>query len=81
MTDLATELDSYNQNTAALDEQQIRVDTKEDSVGDWNKRFLSAAAARYGTDSAEYEALGGTRQSERKKPKAKGPGGTKPPTP
>ena len=76
----ASELDSYNQNTAALDEQQIRLDTKEEAAGDWNKRLLSAGAARFGTDSPEYEALGGTRQSERKQRARKGSGGRKPPT-
>ena len=81
ITDFASELDSYNQNTAALDEQQNVVDTKEDAANDWNKRTLAAVGAKYGTDSSEYEMVGGTRLSERKKPKAKGPGGTAPPKP
>lgn len=81
LTDCANELDSYNQNNAALDEQQNRVDTKEDTASDWNKRTLAAVGARYGTDSSEYEMVGGTRLSERKKPKPKGPGGSKPRTP
>src|SRR5580765_6768687 len=75
ITACAGELNSYNQNTAALDEQQILVDTKEDAAGDWSKRILSAGAARFGTDSPEYEALGGTRQSERKQRARKGSGG------
>lgn len=74
-----SELDSYNQNLAALDEQQILVDTKEEAAGDWSKRLLSAGAARFGTDSPEYEALGGTRQSERKQRARKGSGGGKAP--
>src|SRR5712692_7120572 len=45
ITDCAGELDSYNQNTAALDEQQILVDTKEEATADWSKRLLSAGAA------------------------------------
>lgn len=81
ITDCADELDSYNQNNAALDEQQNVVDTKEDAAGDWSKRVLAAVGAKYGTDSSEYEMVGGTRTSERKKPKAKGPGGTTPPKP
>jgi hypothetical protein len=79
ITDFTGELDSYNQNVAALDEQQNRVDTKEDSASDWNKRVLAAVGAKYGTDSSEYEMVGGTRLSERKKPKAKGPGGSSTP--
>ena len=43
--------------------------------------MLAAVGAKYGTDSSEYEMVGGTRLSERKKPKAKGSGGTAPPKP
>ena len=75
VTDCADELDSYNQNNAALDEQQNLVDTKEDTTGDWSKRVLAAVGAKYGTDSSEYEMVGGTRTSERKRPSRKGPGG------
>jgi hypothetical protein len=81
VTDLGGELDSYNHNSVALDEQQNVVETKEDKAGDWNKRVLAAVGAKYGTDSPEYELVGGTRTSDRKKPKAKGPGGTTPPKP
>src|SRR6266550_1803689 len=82
ITDFTGELDSYNQNVAALDEQQNRVDTKEDSAGDWNKRVLAAVGAKYGTDSSEYEMVGGTRLSERKRTSRKGPsGGSAPPKP
>jgi hypothetical protein len=82
VTDLTDELDGYNQDNAALDERQNVVDRKEDAAGDWAKRVLAAIGARYGTDSSEYEMVGGTRTSERKKPKAKGPGGgTAPPKP
>ena len=80
ITDFTNELDSYNQNTAALDEQQNLVDTKEDTAADWNKRVLAAVGAKYGTDSSEYEMVGGTRLSERKRTSRKGPGGgTAPP--
>ena len=80
ITDFTTELDSYNQNNAALDEQQNRVDTKEDTLNDYNKRILSAVEAHHGPDSSEYEMVGGTRLSERKKGKARSAGGSKPPT-
>lgn len=81
VTDLTDELDGYNQDNAALDERQNVVDRKEDGAGDWAKRMLAAIGARYGTDSSEYEMVGGTRTSERKKPSRKGSGGNKPPTP
>jgi len=80
ITDCADELDSYNQNNAALDEQQNLVDAKEDAAGDWAKRVLAAVGAKYDTDSSEYEMVGGTRTSERKE-KPRGAGGNKPPTP
>jgi hypothetical protein len=81
ITDFTTELDSYNQNNAALDEQQNRVDAKEEKLNDYNKRILAAVGAHHGPDSNEYEMVGGTRLSDRKKPKPKGGGGSKPPTP
>jgi hypothetical protein len=81
VADLTNELDGYNQDNAALDERQNVLDRKEDGAGNWNKSILAAVGAKFGTDSSEYEMVGGTRTSERKKPKAKGPGGTAPPKP
>ena len=80
ITDLGDELASYNQNSAALDEQQNVVDAKEEATGDWNKRILAAVAAKYGTDSSEYEMVGGTRTSERRRSGRKGPSTNKPST-
>ena len=80
--DISGELDSYNQNYAALDDQQNRLEAKEASGNDWSKRILAAVAAKYGTDSSEYEMVGGTRLSERKPRSGKGPtGGSTPSTP
>jgi hypothetical protein len=81
VTDLADELDGYNQDNAALDERQNVVDRKEDAAGDWAKRVLAAIGARYGTDSSEYEMVGGTRTSERKRTPRKPGGGPAPPKP
>ena len=68
-----------NQNYAALDDQQNRLETKEDGGNVWSKRILAAIGAKYGTDSSEYEMVGGTRKSERKKPSKRGPvGGSTP---
>ena len=71
-----TRLNTYNQHSAELDQEQTELDAEEDVVSDWNKRYLAATGSQYGTDSKEYEAVGGTRTSERKKPKPKGSGGT-----
>jgi hypothetical protein len=52
---------------------------KEAELQDWNRRILSAVEAQFGPDSSEYEMVGGTRKSERKKPTRK-PSGSTPPS-
>lgn len=74
-----TRLNGYNQKVAELDDEQNTVDSEEDELKDFNRRILSAVEAQYGADSSEYETVGGTRTSERKKPVRKTPGGGKPP--
>jgi hypothetical protein len=76
ITGFQNRLDGYNEHSAALDQEQTELDAEEDVLNDWNKRYLAAGGARFGTDSKEYEALGGTRQSDRKKPKRGGSGGS-----
>ena len=75
-------LDAYNQSLAASDQLQNEFMAAEAELNDLNRRFLSAGEAHYGPDSSEYEMLGGTRKSERKRPTRKGgTGGTTPPKP
>jgi hypothetical protein len=76
-----TKLDTYNQSVAALDDLQNGLEADETTLRELNKRMLSAVEGQYGPDSSEYEQAGGTRQSERKKPKARAAGASKPPTP
>ena len=71
-----TNLNNYNTHVAALDDEQNSIDAEEDELREWNRRWLSAIEAKHGPDSSEYEAVGGKRISERKKPKR---GGGKPP--
>ncbi|SRR6266849_7012170 len=74
--------DSHNQLAAQMDDSSNRFDTQEDLMADWNRRILSAVEAQYGPDSSEYEMVGGTRKSERKRPKRKpGGGGSETPKP
>ena len=47
---------------------QNDLETAEIALRDKNKRALSAVEAQFGSDSSEYEQVGGTRQSERKRP-------------
>ena len=77
-TAFAGKLDNYNQQLAALDDLQNDLEADEDKLNDMNKRMLSATGAQYGEDSSEYEAAGGKRLSERKKPTRKGSGGSTP---
>ena len=72
-----TQLDTYNQHVATLDDEQNGVDTAEDSLEDLMSRVLSAVRAQFGADSSEYEAVGGTRPSERRRRTA-GPVNPKP---
>ena len=73
-------LDVYNQLLAAADGALNEFQAAEAELNELNRRFLSAGEAHYGPDSSEYEMLGGTRKSERKRPTRKGgTGGSTPP--
>ena len=76
VTGYSDDQDSYNGDVAALDAKQNRLDARERGLADWNRRILSAVEGQYGADSDEYELVGGTRRSERKKPVRKPPTGT-----
>ena len=75
-----TRLDTYNQHLAELDTEQNAIDDAEASLQDLNTRILAAVKGQYGADSTEYEAVGGTRTSERKRRAAGGGQPTPPPT-
>lgn len=66
-------LDDYNQVLALADEKRNVFIVKERNLKVFNKKVLPAVGLKYGTDSAEYEMVGGTRDSERAKPKPKQP--------
>ncbi len=55
--------DAMNDVTAA----QNNVKSIEDELGEYSKRILKSAAGKFTEESDEYEMLGGTRPSERKK--------------
>ena len=63
-----TSLDTYNGLLTEADLASDRFDNLEKELKDWNERMLTGIATDYGKDSPEYEAAGGTRKSERKKP-------------
>ena len=77
---VAAKLEAYNQALALSDQLQNEFKAEEAELNDLNRRYLSAAEAIFGPDSSEYEMLGGTRKSERKRPTRKGgTGGSTPP--
>lgn len=65
---LSNLLETYNRDVSALDDKQIALHTAENGLRDKNRRMLSAAEAKFGRDSSQYEQAGGTRLSERKRP-------------
>ena len=71
--------DIRNRNTAIADMQREltglidRRDDKALALSEWVTRALSGVRSNFGPDSAEYEQAGGTRKSERKKPKPRTP--------
>ncbi len=74
-TILKAKLDEYetamtNYDTAmdTVTAMQNRVKLIEDKLSEYNKRILKSAAGKFKEESDEYEMLGGTRPSERKKP-------------
>ena len=67
VTGFIARLDTYNQHVAGLDQEQNELEAAEVGLREQNRRILSAVEAQFGPDSSEYEKVGGTRQSERKR--------------
>src|SRR2546423_7296523 len=70
INDLGTSLDKYNETLSLLDSLQNELDGKEAKVKDKNRRMLAATGAQYGPNSSQYEQVGGTRTTDRKRPTA-----------
>ena len=71
--DFSKKIDNYNEMLSTLDALQNEIDADERSLRTKNGRMLSAAEAQYGPDSTQYEQVGGTRTSERKRSSKKAP--------
>ncbi|MBC8256267.1 MAG: hypothetical protein H8E85_03070 [Candidatus Marinimicrobia bacterium] len=69
ITDAETALASYNTRLAEVDELYNNFLEKERSVAAMNTEMLSSVRGVYGRDSDEYEQAGGTRTSEKKRPR------------
>ena len=61
-------LNDYNQTLSSVDEKLNQLKASEKNLLDLSERMLAGVAARFGTDSDEYEKAGGKRKSERRRP-------------
>jgi hypothetical protein len=68
LTETRTALENYNSSLAISDGLLNTFNEKERALRAFNKKILPAGGLKYGTDSLEYEKLGGVRDSERKRP-------------
>jgi hypothetical protein len=66
INDFSAKIDKYNGMLSTLDDLQNEIETDEGNLRSKSARMLSATEAQYGPDS-EYEQVGGTRRSERKR--------------
>ena len=64
-------LEQYNQSLAMPDQYLNEYKALVQTVKDLTSRTLNGIAAKFGEDSSEYEMVGGTRKSERKRPTRK----------
>ena len=65
---LTTGISAYNALMTQLDTMTNDLKAQEIDLAEYSNRMLSGVATRFGKDSNEYEAAGGVRKSERKKP-------------
>ncbi len=61
-------LNDSNQALSVADDKDNIYAAKNKNIRAFKKKVLPAGGLKYGTDSSEYEMLGGVRESERKKP-------------
>ena len=66
-------LDDYNQTLASLDGKNNQYNLQIKKINNLSELLLDAVGLKYGKDSDQYEMAGGTRKSERRKPKPKMP--------
>jgi hypothetical protein len=65
---LTADISAYNVLMTQLDVMTNDLKAQEKTLSEYSNRMLSGVATRFGKDSNEYEAAGGVRKSERKKP-------------
>jgi hypothetical protein len=68
--DLREKLAVYNQSRTMVDKAQNALLEAERALNSYSERMLLTVASQYGKDSDEYGMAGGTRKSERRKPRS-----------
>jgi hypothetical protein len=64
-------LENYNMLLSSIDSELNDLEAAEKEIRALTESMLSGVGSKYGKDSNEYEMAGGTRTSERKRPKRK----------
>lgn len=65
---LDTQLLKVNNLAADMQTERARLREMEKEMRDLNDRYMKATAAKFGTSSYEYLAIGGVRKNERRRP-------------
>lgn len=81
MAVIAARVAARDEAKAALDQMQNEIERLVTALNDKNTRILAGVGAQLGKDSDEYEQVGGTRTSDRKKPGPRKPTGAEDTTP
>jgi hypothetical protein len=69
INDLREKLAAHNQVRTMMDKTQNALEEAERALNDYSEHILLGVASRYGKNSDEYGMAGGTRKSDRKKPR------------
>jgi uncharacterized protein YukE len=64
-------MEAYNTHLSLADSLNSSLKEKERLLRSFTERMLTGVAAKFGKDSEQYQKAGGTKKSERKKPKRK----------
>jgi Cys-tRNA synthase (O-phospho-L-seryl-tRNA:Cys-tRNA synthase) len=67
--DTRQKLETYNTALSVVDQSYTAMSDAEKVIAEWTERMLIAVAYHYGKNSEEYQMAGGTRRSDRKRPK------------
>ena len=70
INEVRQKIEAYNTLLSKVDDAANTVQTLERELSVAAENVLLAVKLKYGKDSSEYEMVGGTRQSERRRPKA-----------